>query len=146
MMPRSGGVEFQGSQNVARFGDVDLKIDAVADYTRAKISGGAGNVPRIPPLRVLGGVEMNSARLDLRGEVEWSDAQTKTAPFETATDGFTLVNATATWRPFGSDRNVALIASANNIFDVVARRSASFTKDFVPLSGRDFRLSARISF
>lgn len=140
------GVEFQGSQNVARFGDVDLKVDAVADYTRAKISGGAGNVPRIPPLRVLGGVELNGTRLDLRGEVEWSDAQTKTAPFESATDGFTLVNATATWRPFGSDRNVALIASANNIFDVVARRSASFTKDFVPLSGRDFRLSARISF
>ncbi len=140
------GVEFQGSQNVARFGDVDLKVDAVADYTRAKISGGAGNVPRIPPLRVLGGVELNGARLDLRGEVEWSDAQTKTAPFETATDGFTLVNATATWRPFGSDHNISLIASANNIFDVVARRSASFTKDFVPLSGRDFRLSARISF
>ena len=140
------GVEFQGSQKVASFGDVDLKVDAVADYTRAKISGGAGNVPRIPPLRVLGGVEMNSARLDLRGEVEWSDAQTKTAPFESATDGFTLVNATATWRPFGSDRNISLIASANNIFDVVARRSASFTKDFVPLSGRDFRLSARISF
>lgn len=140
------GVEFQGSQNVASFGDVDLKVDAVADYTRAKISGGAGNVPRIPPLRVLGGVELNGTRLDLRGEVEWSDAQTKTAPFESATDGFTLVNATATWRPFGSDRNVALIASANNIFNVVARRSASFTKDFVPLSGRDFRLSARISF
>ncbi len=140
------GVEFQGSQNVASFGDMDLKVDAVADYTRAKISGGAGNVPRIPPLRVLSGVELNGARLDLRGEVEWSDAQTKTAPFETATDGFTLVNATATWRPFGSDRNIAFIASANNIFDVVARRSASFTKDFVPLSGRDFRLSARISF
>lgn len=140
------GVEFQGSQKVASFGDVDLKVDAVADYTRAKISAGAGNVPRIPPLRILGGVELNSARLDLRGEVEWSDAQTKTAPFETATDGFTLVNATATWRPFGSDRNISLIASANNIFDVVARRSASFTKDFVPLSGRDFRLSARISF
>jgi iron complex outermembrane receptor protein len=140
------GVEFQGSQNVASFGDADLKVDAVADYTRAKISGGAGNVPRIPPLRMLGGVELNGARLDLRGEIEWSDAQTKTAPFETATDGFTLVNATATWRPFGSDRNISLIASANNIFDVVARRSASFTKDFVPLSGRDFRLSARISF
>jgi iron complex outermembrane receptor protein len=140
------GVEFQGSQKVASFGDVDLKVDAVADYTRAKISGGAGNVPRIPPLRVLGGVEMNSARLDLRGEVEWSDAQTKTAPFESATDGFTLVNATATWRPLVNNRNISLIASANNIFDVVARRSASFTKDFVPLSGRDFRLSARISF
>jgi iron complex outermembrane receptor protein len=140
------GVEFQGSKDVASFGDVDLKVDAVADYTRAKISAGAGNVPRIPPLRLLGGVELNGARFDLRGEVEWSDAQTKTALFETPTDGFTLVNATATWRPFGSDRNIAFIASANNIFDVVARRSASFTKDFVPLSGRDFRLSARVSF
>lgn len=140
------GVEFQGSKDVASFGDVDLKVDAVADYTRAKISAGAGNVPRIPPLRLLGGVELNGARFDLRGEVEWSDDQTKTAPFETPTDGFTLVNATATWRPFGNNRNIAFIASANNIFDVVARRSASFTKDFVPLSGRDFRLSARVSF
>jgi len=78
--------------------------------------------------------------------VEWSDAQTKTAAFETPTAGFTLVNASATWRPFGRDQNVAIIASANNIFDVTARRSASFTKDFVPLSGRDFRVTARVSF
>jgi iron complex outermembrane receptor protein len=57
-----------------------------------------------------------------------------------------LVNASATWRPFGRDRNIALIASANNIFDVTARRAASFTKDFVPLTGRDFRVTARLSF
>ena len=73
-------------------------------------------------------------------------AQTKTAAFETPTAGFTLVNASATWRPFGRDHNVAIIASANNLFDVTARRSASFTKDFVPLSGRDFRVTARVSF
>ena len=39
-----------------------------------------------------------------------------------------------------------LIASANNLFDVTARRAASFTKDYVPLGGRDFRLTARFSF
>jgi iron complex outermembrane recepter protein len=39
-----------------------------------------------------------------------------------------------------------LILSANNIFDVDARRHASFTKDFVPLAGRDIRVSARVSF
>jgi iron complex outermembrane receptor protein len=39
-----------------------------------------------------------------------------------------------------------LILSANNIFDVDARRHASFTKDFVPLAGRDLRASARFSF
>lgn len=140
------GVEFQASKTLASIGDFDVSVDGVADYTRAKISGTGGNIPRIPPLRLLGGVELDSGNLDLRGEVEWSDDQTRTAAFETPTDGFTLVNASATWRPFGKDRNIALIASANNIFDVTARRSASFTKDFVPLAGRDFRVTARVSF
>ena len=140
------GLEFQGSKRLASFGDMNLSVDGVADYTRAKISSGGGNVPRIPPLRLLGGAELSGGQIDLRGEVEWSDAQTKTAAFETPTAGFTLVNASATWRPFGRDHNVAIIASANNLFDVTARRSASFTKDFVPLSGRDFRVTARVSF
>lgn len=140
------GVEFQASKRLASFGSSNLSVDGVADYTRAKISSGGGNVPRIPPLRLLGGVELTNASFDLRGEVEWSDDQTKTAAFETPTDGFTLVNASATWRPFGRGRNIALIASANNIFDVTARRAASFTKDFVPLTGRDFRVTARVSF
>ena len=140
------GVEFQGSKRLASFGDMNLSVDGVADYTRSKISSGGGNAPRIPPLRLLGGAELSGGQIDLRGEVEWSDAQTKTAAFETPTAGFTLVNASATWRPFGRDQNVAIIASANNIFDVTARRSASFTKDFVPLSGRDFRVTARVSF
>jgi iron complex outermembrane receptor protein len=140
------GVEFQASQRLARFGSSNLSVDGVADYTRAKISSGGGDVPRIPPLRLLGGVELTNASFDLRGEVEFNDDQTKTAAFETPTHGFTLVNASATWRPFGRDRNIALIASANNIFDVTARRAASFTKDFVPLVGRDFRVTARVSF
>jgi len=140
------GVEFQASKRLASFGNTNLSVDGVADYTRAKISSGGGDVPRIPPLRLLGGVELTNAGFDLRGEVEWSDDQTKTATFETPTDGFTLVNASATWRPFGRDRNIALIASVNNIFDVTARRAASFTKDFVPLTGRDFRVTARVSF
>lgn len=139
------GVEFQASKRLASFGSSNLSVDGVADYTRAKISSGGGNAPRIPPLRLLGGVELTNASFDLRGEVEWSDDQTKTAIFETPTDGFTLVNASATWRPFGRGRNIALIASANNIFDVTARRAASFTKDFVPLTGRDFRVTARLS-
>lgn len=143
---RVWGVELQGSARLGRFGGFDLGIDGVADYTRAKISDGGGNLPRIPPLRLLGGVELTSGAFDLRGEVEWTDDQNRTATFETPTESFTLVNASATWRPFGRDRNIALIASANNIFDVTARRAASFTKDYVPLAGRDFRVTARLSF
>jgi iron complex outermembrane recepter protein len=143
---RVWGVEFQGAARLGSFGGFDLAVDGVADYTRAKILNGGGNVPRIPPLRLLGGVELTSGAFDLRGEVEWTDEQTRTATFETPTEGFTLVNASATWRPFGRNRNIAIIASANNIFDVTARRAASFTKDFVPLAGRDLRVTARLSF
>ncbi|WP_374614541.1 TonB-dependent receptor [Sphingorhabdus sp.] len=143
---RFWGFEADVSARLGRVGGFDFVVDGVADYTRASISNGGGPVPRIPPLRLLGGVELQSGSLDLRGEVEWADDQRRNAAFETETAGFTLVNASASWRPFGRDRNIALIASVNNIFDVSARRAASFTKDYVPLAGRDFRVTARISF
>ena len=140
------GFEASASAVVARFGNFDLVADGVADYVRAKINDGGGAVPRIPPLRLLGGLKAHSDNLDLRAEVEWSASQKKTAAFETPTEGFTMVNATAAWRPFGKDGGITLLASANNIFDVNARRHASFTKDYVPLSGRDIRVSAKFSF
>ena len=142
---RVWGVEAEAAAMLSSFGDFDLHIDGVADYVRTSIRD-EGPAPRIPPLRLLGGVELKSGNLDLRGEVEWADDQARVAAFETPTDGFTLVNASATFRPFGRDRNIAIIASANNIFDVDVRRAASFTKDFVPLAGRDFRVTARFSF
>jgi iron complex outermembrane recepter protein len=142
---RVWGVEAQASANVAHLAGFDLLVDGVADFTRAAIRG-AGPAPRIPPLRLLGGLELNSDGLDLRGEVEWTDSQNRVASFENPTKGFTMVNAEATWRPFGRDKNISLIAAAHNIFDVEARRAASFTKDFVALAGRDFRLTARFSF
>lgn len=142
---RVWGVEAEASANLASIGTFDFVVDGVADYVRANVQG-VGPVPRIPPLRLLGGVELQSGNLDVRGEVEWTDNQNRVASFETPTEGFTMVNAAITWRPFGRDRNIALIAAANNIFDVEARRAASFTKDFVPLAGRDFRVTARFSF
>lgn len=142
---RIWGIEAEANANLGHAAGFDFVIDGVADFTRATITGN-GPAPRIPPLRLLGGLELQSATLDVRGEVEWSDSQNRTASFENPTDGFTMVNAEMTWRPFGRDKNISLIAAANNIFDVEARRAASFTKDFVALAGRDFRITARFSF
>jgi iron complex outermembrane receptor protein len=139
------GVELEGSARLFQVGGVRVVADVVADYVRATIKG-RGPVPRIPPLRVLGGLEAQSGVLDGRVEVEWADDQDRIAAFETPTDGFTLVNASLAWRPFGRDNETVVVLSANNILDTDARRHASFTKDFVPLAGRDIRLSARLSF
>ncbi|MEY2883884.1 MAG: hypothetical protein RL490_1608, partial [Pseudomonadota bacterium] len=139
------GVEVQGEVAVARFGDTAVKFDALADYTDAKLLHGLGRVPRIPPFRVLGGISASNERWDARAEVEHATAQRKVADFETGTDGYTLVNASVSVRPFANRPNTALVLSANNIFNVDARRHASFLKDFAPLPGRDIRISLRFT-
>ena len=140
------GIEASAAVTVAKTGGFDIGLNGVADYVRAKIDNGGGPVPRIPPLRLLGGIEADSDMFKVRAEVEWNDSQNRVAAFETPTDSFTFVNASVAWRPLGREGGITLLASANNIFDVTARRHASFTKDFVPLAGRDIRVSAKFSF
>jgi iron complex outermembrane receptor protein len=139
------GFEIDASATLGRVGGTSVVVDGVMDYVRATLRGG-GNVPRIPPLRLLGGIEAQAGKIDARGEIEWVSAQNKLASFETRTRGFTMVNASVVWHPQGKRSETSFTLSANNLFDVEARRHASFTKDFVPLSGRDIRLSARFSF
>lgn len=139
------GFEAQASTRLTRIGSFAILADGVADYVHAQLKG-TGPVPRIPPLRILGGLEAQSDNLNIRGEVEWFDKQNRVASQEIPTDSFTLVNASVAWKPFGKEGGVTLLASADNIFDVVGRTAASFTKDFAPIAGRDFRISAKFSF
>ncbi len=139
------GFEVQGTADLAQIGSAKIEADALADYTHATIVT-AGPAPRIPPLRVLGGLSVKTPNVDLRGEVERTFAQNRVATNETTTAGFTLVNAEATIRPWGGERPLSFVLSANNIFNANARRAASFLKDYAPLSGRDIRISARLNF
>ncbi|MFT4053604.1 MAG: TonB-dependent receptor [Novosphingobium sp.] len=139
------GFEAQGSLTLARFGDGKVVADALGDYVHAQIES-VGPAPRIPPLRVLGGLSYQAPKFDIRGEVERVTKQNRTSEFETSTPGYTMVNAEVNIRPWGTDRPLSFALSANNIFDVVARRAASYLKDYSMLAGRDIRVSARVSF
>ena len=142
---RHYGAEIEASVKLAQLGDFAINLDGVGDFTRARVKN-SGPVPRIPALRLLGGLEAQSDALTGRIEVEWVDGQNRIAAFETATEGYTMTNASVAFKPFGADNASSLILSANNIFDVTARRHASFLKDFAPLAGRDFRMTARFGF
>ena len=122
-----------------------LLTDLRASYIEAELADGTA-VPRIPPLSLLGALEAQTDAFDVRGEVQWFDEQNNVTTFETPTDSFTLVNALIAWRPLADNQNVTFQIAADNIFDVNGRRHASFTKDFVPLVGRNFRASVRLSF
>ena len=141
---RYWGFEAEASVKLGRIGGYALNLDGMADYVRATIVG-SGPAPRIPPLRLLGGLELQGDRLSLRGEVEHSFAQDRIAATETPTNGFTLVNASLSFKPIKGNDRTTISLSANNIFDVEARRHASFLKDYAPLAGRDIRLTARLS-
>jgi iron complex outermembrane receptor protein len=136
------GFEADASLRVATLGQYTINADLLGDYVRANIID-QGNVPRIPAARVLGGIEAQGDRLQGRVEVEHVFEQNRIAAFETPTDDYTMVNASIGFSPFGKGSKTSLLISANNIFDVEARRSASFLKDFAPLAGRDIRATLR---
>ena len=138
------GFEAEGSVKLAQLGGYAINLDGVADYVRATIKG-SGPAPRIPPLRLLSGIEAQGERISARAEVEHVFEQNRIAATETPTDGFTLVNASLSFKPFKDNDRTTLMLSANNIFDVEARRHASVLKDFAPLAGRAIRVTARFS-
>mgnify|MGYP006393053157 CR=1 FL=1 len=139
------GFEAQASFQAAQWSGGQWSIDATSDYTHAKLDD-IGPAPRIPPLRLRGGSDLTFGDLHLRGEVEWNAKQDRVGTYENATDDFTLVNLRADWHPMGEEGPVTLMLAANNLFDVIGRRSASYTSDFMPISGRDVRITAKITY
>ncbi|WP_232492218.1 TonB-dependent receptor [Novosphingobium kaempferiae] len=142
---RFKGFEAAGSFQAVAWDNGELRFDGAADYTHAQIKG-YGPVPRIPPLRLRGGSAVTFGDVRLRGEVEWNAKQDRVGQYENPTSSFTLVNLSADWHPMGDNGPVTLMLSADNLFDVIGRRSASFTSDFVPIAGRDVRLTAKFTY
>ena len=121
-----------------------LIADLRADYTRATLDDGSP-VPRIPPLALLGALDATLGHFDARAEVQWFDQQDRVQGAETPTDSYTFVNASLAWHPLEGSENFTLLLQGDNLFDVQGRNHASFTKDYVPLAGRNVRLTARVS-
>ena len=137
------GFEADASARLGTIGTHTITADLMGDYVHANVVD-RGPVPRIPPLRLLGGLEARGDTTTGRVEVERAFPQTRLSAFETRTDGYTMVNASLAWKPWGGSDRRSLLLSANNIFDVEARRHSSVLKDFAPLAGRDIRVTLRM--
>ena len=115
-------------------------VDAQADYVRATFDAG-GNVPRIPPFRIGGGFFYETQRLELKVSALFHGKQDEVAQNETPTDSYTTLDASATINLYeGPGGDVDLVLSGSNLTDSVGRNHVSFTKDFVELPGRTFRM------
>ena len=124
----------------------ELQLTLGRDEVEAEFTNG-GDVPRIVPARNMFTARYTLDDFSARLRVKDVERQTSVAPGESTTDGFTLVNADASWSyGFNDATRLTLTAFARNLTDEVARNHTSFVKDQVPLPGRNIGVRVRLSF
>ena len=133
------GFEAVGETDLVDVGAFKLSADSLVEFVRA--TNETGDLPRIPPLSVLSGLEAASERFKLRAEWEYVSEANDLAAFELPTDSYNQINGFLTWKAPVDAQDVQLRLSVLNIFDVEARQHTSFLKDVVPLPGRNVRFS-----
>lgn len=143
---RFRGVEGHAEIELVQTAAGDLHVELLGDVVRATLDNGGGNVPRIPPFHVGGGLSWQSERFDARVTVRYAGRQDKLATAETVTDAFTNVDAQFAVRPFASLPGIEFALVGRNLTDSTQRNAVALNKDEVIMPGRDIRVMVRARF
>ena len=144
------GGEFQSQLDIAPVFNGMWGIESQFDIVRATFTDGT-NVPRIPPVRVGGGLFYRDANWFARVNLLHAFAQNRIAAQETETDGYNLLRAEISYRTpldplvYGA-RELTVGAYGTNLLNEKIRNSVSYTKDEVLLPGANVRLFANVRF
>lgn len=116
-----------------------------ADAVDAKLDNG-GRLPRIAPGRVGADLEWSQGGWRARLGAVRVQRQADVAEFESATDGYTLVDAGLAYHWDGELAGWEVFVEGRNLGDEQARAHTSYLKDFAPLPGRNVMTGVRVSF
>src|SRR6185312_7121485 len=124
------GAQFWGLEGKASYalwdsGSGRLEANLQGDYVRATLDGG-GNVPRIPPYRIGGGLDWQSDDVDVGVLLLYAGKQTAFGAFDTPTPGYVELNANIAWRPLPAHPGFELALVGCNLTDDVQRDAAAF--------------------
>jgi iron complex outermembrane receptor protein len=144
------GGEFQSQLDVAPLMGGVFGVENQFDVVRATFAGG-GNVPRIPPARLGGGLFWRDANWLARVNLLHAFAQNNIAQTaETATNGFNLLKAEISYRmkldTGAGVREMTIGLVGNNLLNERIRNHVSFKKDEVLMPGASVRFFANVSF
>ncbi len=146
---RGDKVTFRGMEADGRFriyeGSGDLDLTLRGDYVRATNSDTGNPVPRISPMRLGFGFDYKLNQLGARFDVLHGFKQNRTDAEEFSTDGYTMVNAMATYR-LKTAYGLELFAKARNLLDQEIRDHSSFLKEIAPMGGRSLLVGVRGEF
>jgi iron complex outermembrane receptor protein len=143
-------------QNTARYVGVELSADATfnkylggfisADAVRARLTDLDENLPRIPPARVRAGFDVNYKNFNVRPEAVFAAKQSKTAPLETPTAGYGIVNVSGAYTIGRQHYAHIFTFNAYNLTNKLYRNHLSFIKEFAPEIGRGIRFGYTVRF
>jgi iron complex outermembrane receptor protein len=124
----------------------DLWLVLGGDAVRGELRDDGGPLPRIPPYRVWAGLRFDKKGFHLEGEVKNVGTQDRVYGAETPTDGYTVVNAHASYQ-ITTGRTVHTITlRSDNLGDELYRNHLSYIKDLAPEMGRTFKLVYGVRF
>ena len=138
------GMEAQGKFRIYEgIGDLDLNVRG--DYVRA--TNDITNTPlsRIAPMRIGTGLDYKFGDFASKIDVLHGFKQDRVATNELPTDGYTLVNATISYR-LRTAFNLEAFAKARNLLDEDIRDHSSFLKEIAPMGGRSVLIGLRGEF
>lgn len=116
------------------------------DAVDANLTDSRQNLPRIPPVRGRTGFDFHFKGLGIRPELVLANRQWQTAPNETSTAGYALLNLSASYN--WTTKHVMHTISANsfNLGDRLYRNHLSFIKAYAPEIGRGIRFTYTLNW
>lgn len=142
---RFRGIEGEGRFRVMeRGGTLDLLLNA--SYVRADDKSTGLPLPRISPLRYGIGVDYRQDRLGARVDATFFEEQDRVAAGELPTDGYTMLNATVSYRLPAPGVRLEAFLRGVNLLNEEARNHVSFLKDIAPLGRRSAQIGLRGQF
>ncbi|MGI8821021.1 MAG: TonB-dependent receptor [Chthoniobacterales bacterium] len=124
----------------------DLWLDLRGDYVRAEDTNTSEPLPRITPLRYSASLNYRSAAWEAQIEGQRVNRQNRVAEFETATPGYTFLNASVGYNFHAGPVLVNVYLRGTNLTNEEARDHLSFLKDVLPLAGRSVLAGLRTTF
>ncbi len=150
---RFTGAEISAQYDVAPIWRGVWGVEGQFDVVRAEFDGG-GNVPRIPPVRIGGGIYYRDAQFLARVNTLTAFDQNRLGDGETSTDGYTLLNAELSYTMTLTDARTGQFGQiapeftigikGENLLDEEVRNHVSFKKDEVLEPGARVRLFGSI--
>ena len=137
---------YQGFEMEAHLDIGAAELVANASYVDARLTGSDEYVPRIPPLGGQLKLDIPVGRLRLAPRVRWAARMDRLYQGETATDGYAVLDFTASYVLVSAHTTSNISLRAYNITDTEYRHHTSLIKDLAPQMGRGFRISYSLRF